>query len=133
MRRLVDAYNRVDLEAMEAISVPDVELHEWPEAPGARAYHGAEGLRQALDSWFESWEWMQVEIEGIVDLGDRVLMTLHQRAKGRGSSVEVDLKSFNVVTVRDSKVARLELFIDEGDALRAAGLTGREIASEEVG
>jgi ketosteroid isomerase-like protein len=123
VRRFIEAFNRGDVDAMLADVDPDVELHEWPTAPGAQSYRGVEGARAALDGWFEIWEWMKVEIEDLVDLGDRVLVTLHQRAKGKESAIEVEIRSFNVYTFRDGKLVRLELFTEREPALEAAGVT----------
>jgi ketosteroid isomerase-like protein len=124
IRRFVEAFNRLDLDSTVGILDPEVELHEWPEAPGARTYHGQDGAREALASWFDVWEWMHVEIEDILEAGDqRMLVTLHQRFKGKGSELEVEAKSFNVFTVSDGKVTRMELFTDRDAALAAAGLT----------
>jgi ketosteroid isomerase-like protein len=123
VRSWSDAFNRGDFDATLAALAPEVELHEWPTAPGARSYHGHDGARQALDSWFEAWEWMQVEILDIVEADDRVLVTANQRAKGKGSEIQVEIKSFNVYTFRDGKVIRIELFTEKGPALEAAGLT----------
>ena len=122
VRRFVDAFNRRDVQAVIADADPDVELHEWREAPGAQSYRGPDGVRAAIDSWFETWEWMQVEIAEIVDAGDHVLVVLDQRAKGSGSGAEVEIRSHNVYTFRDGKVVRIELFIDREPALAAAGL-----------
>jgi ketosteroid isomerase-like protein len=119
----VEAFNRRDFDvAIDHLDL-QVEVDEWPAAPGARTWHGRDGARQALDSWFEIWEWMQVEIEDLVEAGDRVLVTLHQRAKGRGSAIEVEVKTFNVYTFRDRMVTRIELFTEREPALEAAGLT----------
>lgn len=123
IRSWTEAFNRRDFEAAIGAFDPEVELHEWPTGPGARTYHGHDGAREALDSWFEAWEWMQVEILDIVETGDRVLVTAHQRAKGKGSEIELEIKSFNVYTFRDGKVTRIELFTEQGPALEAAGLT----------
>lgn len=123
-RRLIGAFNRRDVDSVRADLHSDVELHEWQEAPGARTYRGPEGIRAALDSWFETWAWMQIEIEDLLEVGDdRVLVTLHQRAKGSGSGIEVELRSFNVYTFRDGKVADMRLFTRRKPALEAAGLT----------
>lgn len=123
VRRFIDAFNRSDVDSLAGYYDPDVELHEWPTAPGAQAYHGIDGVRQALDTWFEVWEWMRVEIVDLAEAGDRVLVTLDQRAKGRGSEVEVEIRSYNVYTFRDGKVMRMELFTEREPALEAAGLT----------
>jgi ketosteroid isomerase-like protein len=123
VRTWTDAFNRRDFDSVIETLDPDVELHEWPAAPGARTYRGPDGIRKALDSWFEAWEWMQVEIEDLVEADDRVLLTAHQRAKGRGSAVEVEIDSYNVYTFRDGKVIRIQLFTDRDPALEAAGFT----------
>jgi ketosteroid isomerase-like protein len=123
VRNWTDAFNRRDFDSVIEDLDPEIELHEWPAAPDARIYRGRDGVRKALDSWFEAWEWMQVDIEDIVEAGDRVLVTLHQRARGRGSAVEVEIDTSNVYTFRDGKVFRIELFTDREPALEAAGLT----------
>ncbi len=123
VRRLVDAFNHLDVEPVMDALDPDCELHEWPTAPGARSYHGHDGVRSALDTWFESWDWMQIEILELVARGDRLLVVLHQRAMGKGSGVEVEIKSFNVYTFRAGKLLRMQMFTEEEPALEAAGLT----------
>ena len=123
VRRFVDAFNRREMEAAVADLDPDVELREWPAIPGARSFHGPAGVLEAVTSWFETWEWMQVELEDVRALEDRVLFALHHRAKGRGSGVQVEITSYNVYTFRDGKVTRIELFTEQEPALEAAGLT----------
>jgi ketosteroid isomerase-like protein len=123
VRTWTDAFNRRDFDSLIEDLDPEVELHEWPAAPGARTYRGPEGIRKALDSWFEAWEWMEVEIEDLVEAGDRVLVTLHQRAKGKVSAIEVEVDTFNVYTFRAGKVFRIQLFTEREPALEAAGLT----------
>jgi ketosteroid isomerase-like protein len=127
----VDAFNRFDIEAAVAYLDPDFELREWPNAPGAQTYHGADGARRALDKWLESWEWMHVEVEDIIEAGDSAVVKLHQRAKGSGSGIEVEIRSWNVYTFRAGKVLRLELFTEREPALEAAGLD-RERKHEEA-
>ena len=123
VRRFVDAFNRRDLSEVLGEADPDLQLDEWPEAPGARSYHGPEGVRQALDTWFETWEWMHVEIEELHEVGDRVFFVLHQRAKGSSSGIEVEIKSWNVYSFGEGKLTRIQLFLDRDQALEAAGLT----------
>ena len=123
VRRYVDAFNHLDLDAATVGLDPAIELREWPEAPGAQSYHGVDGVRRAFDTWFETWEWMKLEIEDTRAAGDRVLFSLHQRAKGRTSAVEVEIRTYNVYTFRDGLLTLAELFTDRDAALAAAGLT----------
>jgi ketosteroid isomerase-like protein len=124
--RFTDAFNRRDVESMADSYDPDVELHEWPTAPGAGVFRGIDGVRSAIDGWFDAWEWMKVEIVELVDAGDSVLVTLDQRARGNGSEVEVEIRSHNVYTFRDGKVIRIQLYTEREPALEAAGLTQEE-------
>jgi ketosteroid isomerase-like protein len=126
VRRFTDAFNRRDVESMADRYDPDVELHEWPTAPGAGVFRGIDGVRSAIDGWFDVWEWMRVEIVELVDAGDSVLVTLDQRARGKESEVEVEIRSHNVYTFRGGKVIRIQLFTDREPALEAAGLTQEE-------
>ncbi len=128
IRTWTDAFNRRDFDVMVESLDPEVELHEWPTAPGAETYHGPDGALRAIDKWFEVWEWMHIDVEDIVDAGDRVLVKLHQRAKGRGSAIEVEIRSFNVYTFRGGRITRIELFTDEEPAVEAAGLATDDVA-----
>jgi ketosteroid isomerase-like protein len=123
VRRFVEAFNRLDIDSFMDDLDPDVELHEWPAAPGAQVYRGREGARKAFDGWFEIWAWMRVEILDIFEVDDQVVITLHQRAKGKNSEIEVEIKSFDVYTFRDRKVTHIRLFTEREPALEAAGLT----------
>ena len=121
-RRIVDAFNRRDIGLAVAVLDSDVELDEWQEAPGARTYRGPDGIQAAMDSWFETWEWMRVDIQELRELGDRVLFALHQHAKGRGSGIEIEITSWNVYSFRDGKATRIQLFTTPEPAFEAAGL-----------
>jgi ketosteroid isomerase-like protein len=57
------------------------------------------------------------------EAGDSVFVVLHQRAKGSGSGIEVEIRSWNVYSFRDGKVIRIQLFLEPEPALEAAGLT----------
>jgi hypothetical protein len=45
------------------------------------------------------------------------------RGRGRASGAEVEGRHFEVYTVRDRKVIRVEEFSERGEALEAAGLS----------
>jgi limonene-1,2-epoxide hydrolase len=119
VRAFVGAFQRDDLDSVIDTLHPAVEVNEWPEGPEARTYHGHDGVREAIAVWSESWERMDITIEDVSEVGERVVITLHQRFKGKGSEVEVAITSTNVFTVRDSKIVRVQLFTDREAALAA--------------
>jgi ketosteroid isomerase-like protein len=116
-REWAAAFNRWDIDALVALSHPDFELHEWPDAPGARSYQGQNAIRHGIATWFESWEWMKVEVQDMREAGDRLLVMLHQRAAGKGSAVEVEIDTYNVMQFRDGQLAELHMFTAEEPAL----------------
>jgi ketosteroid isomerase-like protein len=132
VRRLMEAYEAGDTDAVLALADPDIEIVEWPEAPDHRTFRGHAGVLQAFASWAEAWEWVRVDVEEIVGANNRVLLSGRTRGKGKGSSLEVEMGAFNVYTLRDGKVTRTEFFTSEEPALRAAGLTEPVKESEEA-
>jgi ketosteroid isomerase-like protein len=126
VRRLVDAFEREDEDAQLAIVEAEVEIRDWPEGPDPRTYHGHAGMREAWEWWGQVWEWLRVETADFVDAGDLVLTCGRIHGKGKGSTVEVSVDAFNVYTLRDGKVIRMEFFTDRERALEAAGLSGAE-------
>jgi ketosteroid isomerase-like protein len=122
VRRLMDAYQRDDLKAQLAALDPDVELVEWPAGPDPATYRGHAGIVRARESWSEAWEALSWEINEMIDGGDRVFVAVQMKAKGRGSSIEVDAETYAVFTLRDGIVTKGQFFTERQQALEAAGL-----------
>ena len=132
--RFNDAFNRRDVEEIVRDLDSDVELAEWPDAPGARTFQGPDGVRRAFEGWFETWEWMQVDVEEVEEAEDRVMATVFQRARGSASGAEVTIRAWNVYEFRYGKVWRLLLFTDREsaiEALQGPGLEGAKTNGEE--
>jgi ketosteroid isomerase-like protein len=55
--------------------------------------------------------------------GDRILVPMRGRARGKGSRVQVDERFYQLYTVRDGMIIRLAEYSDEDQALQAAGLS----------
>jgi len=79
------------------------------------------GLEQTLE-FFEDlaqiWDRAALEIEEIVDNGDRVVMLGRARNRGRGSGLEVDVVAAHVWTFEAGVPRRIELIGDREEALR---------------
>jgi len=126
VRRVMEAYEVGDTEAQLVLLDSDVELVEWPDTPDSNTFRGHEGALEAARSWAEAWEWLRNEVDEMVEAGKRVLVCGRTRGKGKGSAVEVEIDAFNVYTLRDGKVTRMEFFTSREPALRAAGLQSEE-------
>ena len=112
-----------DPEPMIAASHPDFEMELVRVGGGPAHYTGASGIREFFRDVSESWESFRFESTDIRDLGDRVLVLGDVRGCGRGSGVEVDGQWAWIIEMRDGRAASLRGFLDQSEALEAAGLS----------
>jgi ketosteroid isomerase-like protein len=112
-----------DPEAMIAASHPDFEMHLVGVAGEPVYYAGASGIREFFRDVAESWESFQFTATDLRDLCDRVLVLGHVRGRGRVSGAEVDDRWAWIVELRAGSAVSLRGFLDEREALEAAGLS----------
>ncbi len=106
------------------IATPDFvwdmsNFHGWPEQ---QIYEGVEGAETFLSDWTSAWEDWELDLEGLRDAGDKVLALVRQRGRVKGAGMPVDMYFAQVWTLRDAKEARMEMYSDPSEALKALGL-----------
>jgi ketosteroid isomerase-like protein len=87
-----------------------------------RVTHGIAEMERSLESWRRTWADWQIELGESIDAGDHVVVEFVQRGSGRESGVEVELVNGAVVSLRNGKIIRYEVFETKREALEAAGL-----------
>jgi hypothetical protein len=86
-------------------------------------HSGFEGSRALWLGWLEPWESYRVVVERVIDCGERILGLTHDHARPWGSEAEVVLPSpAGVWTFRDGRIARLDIYDERDEALKAVGL-----------
>jgi ketosteroid isomerase-like protein len=126
----LDAWNRGEIEAFADHVAEDVawlEVSGRPEG-GASERLGRGRLRQSLESLFEAWESYRLQVEGIHDVGERVVAIVREIARGRASGVEIDGRWGYLITVENGQIVRIEAYRDAALALKMAGLGEAESA-----
>jgi ketosteroid isomerase-like protein len=90
--------------------------------PDGGEYHGIEGLSAAWRDFLAAWEDFRITTERVVPgaAGAYVLL-LRLQGRGKGSGVTIDAEVANLITMRDGRIARLEMHWDRDAALTAAG------------
>src|SRR5919109_4003139 len=53
------------------------------EVVGGDVYRGVEGFMEGMRDWLRDWERYEIEAEGFMDLGDRVLVLTLERGVSR--------------------------------------------------
>ena len=107
---------------MIAASGPDFEMHLVGMGGGPAHYAGADGIREFFRDVAESWECFRFEATDLRDLGDFVFVLADVSGRGRVSGVEVDDRWGWIVELREGKAANVRGFLDQREALEAAGL-----------
>jgi ketosteroid isomerase-like protein len=123
VRRALEAIDRRDLSSWLAVSDDDLEVvptRDWPE-PGAR------GPEAAFDWYLQAFDYIQpfrtTDTEFIDAGADKVLLQYRTDLRGRRSGAKFEFRRWCVVTIRDGKLLRGQWFVDQAEALEAAGLT----------
>src|SRR6266498_1221393 len=122
VRAVIDGWLRGDPSTLDLLA-EDVVYVAPPTMPGGRTYHGHEGVLQWVVDWRAEWADYELEIERVEDLGDRVMTVERNKATGKRSGVEVDMRTFSLWSFRDGKVIRWQGFPTEDAALETAGLS----------
>jgi ketosteroid isomerase-like protein len=102
-----------------AVFAPDVVMNPVEEGPS----YGLNAIRDNFERWESAWEELEVTAEEFVDAGDRVLVTAFFQGRGRGSGIKIDARFYEVYTLRDGKVVRVDEFSERGKAVHDAGLS----------
>ena len=105
---------QVELHLHDELTTPDVPQHLW----------GVPAIIEAWERYSRSWADLVVEaLEFIEAPDDRVMTPMRQGGRERESGASMDVHFFNVWTIQDGRVRKLELFRYRAGAVEAAGLS----------
>ena len=111
---------------MAATMDPHVLVRADPRWPEQRFY-GREAVIAFWRGVWESWG-PDVRVEGVVDLGDRLLVRWRFIVRGQHSGVEGEQRISGIQTYREGRVILIEYFLEHEQALDAVGMRDRDDA-----
>jgi ketosteroid isomerase-like protein len=120
---MMDAWNRRDVEAVIALSDPEIVWYPaFERSVEGRPYRGHAGMRQDFEGLAEFSEESHAEFPEVHDLGDQVLGLgrLWYRFAG---GVELDQDVAILLKWRNGKCVEGRAWLSHADALEAAGLS----------
>jgi ketosteroid isomerase-like protein len=124
VRTALAAFLRGDIDAALHMAHPDVVSHRAPPLPDPQTYHGTGGVLQMYEDWTADFEEFEMAAGEFIDAGDRVVVEVHQRGRGRTSGAPVRGRFWFVYTIADGRIIRQDVFNDLSQARRVAGLDG---------
>jgi len=125
-KRIYEARNRGDIDAVLAECDPDVTWHPHLATLGGHPIRGHNEVRAYMASLREDWQSFRHEPEEFFDAGDKVVAFLHTYARGRGSGVDVEVPVAHVLTFEGGKCLGYVSYHDRAEALRIVGLAEQD-------
>jgi ketosteroid isomerase-like protein len=124
VRSMLATLNESGVEAALDQIHPDFEGVTPPElSPEPDTYRGHEGIRRYFAGFEGVMDEVRWEADELMEApNDRVVAGIRLLTRSVATGLELELPVWQVCTVRDGKVLRIEGFAEREDALRAAGL-----------
>ena len=123
VRAMFRAWNQGDYDTAQDLFDPDVEVESALDADFDGEYRGHSGLAKLMQFWGAFGDF-HTDLERCIPVGNAVVTLLHHHATGRHSGIEVEMRNWQVFTIRNGKIVHYGLFSTESQALEAAGLSG---------
>jgi ketosteroid isomerase-like protein len=106
-----DIFDQDVLWEVGALAIPDVPATS----------RGPDAVREFFRRWVGAFEGWADKVQEVIEAGDAVAVHLHQWGRGKGSGAMVDLRFWEVWTMRDGKAVRVTHRLEKAEALEAAG------------
>jgi ketosteroid isomerase-like protein len=102
---------------------PDIEW-EWSSSLGAitgsRTYRGFDEVSAATKDWLRSFEWFRIELQELVDMGEKVVALTRSLGRPHGATSDVTALNAEVWRMRDGKAIAHRSYDTWEEALEAA-------------
>ena len=124
VKRAIAAVNDRDIDGYLACCTADVRM-ENPMMAIEGAYEGSDGIRRFFADVLDTAQDFRITIERLEPVGpDRVLGFVRLNMSGRTTGINLggDIPGTNLYDFADGRIKRVRIFLDRGEALKAAGL-----------
>ena len=123
IREAWEAGSREDDDELARYLHEEIEIVPFGAAMEGRSYRGRDGVRHWLESEVRAnWDYFRTIPEHFERVGDKILVTGHWEARGKGSGIELERPATWVMKMRDGKIVYWQTYTDRDEALRDVGL-----------
>jgi ketosteroid isomerase-like protein len=119
VERFFELRSQGDLRYLEYIDSDAVFDLSESRSTYSGVYRGHEQIREQWEALQEAWAETVLRPEEPVVVGDRVVVTVRIRARGRSSGVQLEGEGANAFTFREGKIVHFKLFQTKAEALAA--------------
>jgi ketosteroid isomerase-like protein len=111
----------IDRSLIEELWTPDCVLRPAGILPESSEMHGHDGLARFISNQMEAFDQLEIEPLEFIEAGEKVVVPLRFGGKARYTGMEVGFDVVHVVTVRDGRAARTDMYREMSEALEAVG------------
>ena len=122
-KELLHRWSAGDWEWIRGLAAPDLEYDMSRAVGPINGVHGLDGARRTWTEFASHWDAMALDAETMIESGDDVVVSLTIRGRGR-DGIEVRTRTGWVISYRDGKLMRMEMFQNFEEALAAAAEEG---------
>ena len=120
VRQAIEAFNSRDRDRLLSLLDPEIEFRSAVEQKTYRGHAGMVRYREDIDAVMEEF---RIEGDRFLDAGrDRVVHLYRLVGRGAGSGVPVSREVGALWQLRNGKLLKGEIYLDQRQALEAAGL-----------
>src|SRR5918994_2311789 len=120
VRQAIEAFNSRDRDRLLSLLDPEIEFRSAVEQKTYRGHAGMVRSREDIDAVMEEF---RIEGDRFLDAGrDRVVHLYRLVGRGAGSGVPVSREVGALWQLRNGKLLKGEVYLDQRQALEAAGL-----------
>ena len=122
-RRLNEAFNRGDLDAVLELLDPGFEWWDRADDPGASVTRGHNGYLKRLAELDADIVEMRVQVKETIDAEDYVAAAVRVHGRGRASGAPFEEHEVHLLRFRDGKATEMREYRSMAEALEAVGLS----------
>jgi uncharacterized protein len=120
VRQGYEALREGDVEALIPLIHADFEVTTPPGlAAEPDTYRGPEGIRRYFESFYEVMDSVRFEPEDFIAVGDRVVVPVTLKARGRTTGIETAQKVVQIWDLKDEKAYRIEIYATLEEAMES--------------
>jgi ketosteroid isomerase-like protein len=124
LRAGYQAFQRGDLETALAFMDPEIRITDHDRVLDTPSeYQGPQGVLQMTMEAAETFDEHRYEPEEFTAAGNRVLVSVRRRGRGKGSGIEIDEAQWHVWDFEDGKAIQFQVFVSREPALEATRMS----------
>jgi ketosteroid isomerase-like protein len=125
VRAIYQTWARGDTNGLLELTDPEIRLYTRASHPDATVFLGHDGLLKILELDSAIFEEIRYEPHEFVELGDHVLVPVHQAGRGKASGVLIDQDIVTVWRLAGGRAVESRVYSTEREALADLGLAER--------